>query len=128
MAVLNLENTTILVVEDDDMSFLYLNQIFKLTKGKVLWAKNGKEAIKLVRDNQTIDLVLMDIQLPDIDGNTITREIRKTHKQLPIIAQTADKTLYSKDNALEAGCTDVLVKPYKMEELLELIKHYLQKE
>ncbi len=127
MAILNLENTTILVVEDDDMSFLYLNQIFKLTKGKILWAKNGREAIRLIRDNQNIDLVLMDIQLPDIDGNAITREIRKTHKQLPIIAQTADKSLYDKDSAIEAGCTDVIVKPYKMEELLALIKKHLQK-
>jgi len=126
MAILNLEKRTILVVEDDDMSFLYLSQIFKLTKSRVIRARNGNEAIQLVHHNTEIDLILMDIQLPDIDGNTVTREIRKFNGILPIIAQTAGKTQYEKDNALEAGCNEVLVKPFKMEELMVLLERYLQ--
>jgi two-component system cell cycle response regulator DivK len=126
MAILNLENHTILVVEDDDMSFLYLSQIFKLTKSNVIRARNGNEAIQLSRNNHSIDLVLMDIQLPDIDGNTITREIRKFNHQLPIIAQTAGKTQYEIDIALEAGCNEVLVKPFTMADLMLLLERYLQ--
>ncbi|MBN1415404.1 MAG: response regulator [Bacteroidales bacterium] len=125
MAILNLEKNTILIVEDDDMSFLYLNQIFKLTKSSVIRAKNGSEAIQVCRDNDQIDLVLMDIQLPDFDGNRVTREIRKFNNKLPIIAQTAGKTQYDKDNALESGCNDVLIKPFKMEELMLLLLKYL---
>jgi CheY-like chemotaxis protein len=126
MAILNLEHHTILVVEDDDMSFLYLSQIFKLTKSNVIRARNGNEAIQLSRHNTDIDLILMDIQLPDIDGNTITREIRKFNLELPIIAQTAGKTQYEKDIALEAGCNEVIIKPFKMEDLMVMLGKYLQ--
>jgi CheY-like chemotaxis protein len=126
MAIPNFEKSTILVVEDDDMSFLYLNQIFRLTRNAVVRARNGNEAILISRSNTDIDLILMDIQLPDIDGNTITREIRKFNRELPIIAQTAGKTQLEKDTALEAGCNDVLVKPFKMEELTGMLQKYLK--
>jgi CheY-like chemotaxis protein len=68
----------------------------------------------------------MDIQLPDIDGNTITREIRKFNRELPIIAQTAGKTQQERDAALESGCNEVLVKPFKMEDLTGLLEKYLK--
>jgi CheY-like chemotaxis protein len=126
MAIPNFEKNTILVVEDDEMSFLYLNQIFRLTRNFVIRARNGNEAIQISRSNADIDLILMDIQLPDIDGNTITREIRKFNKKLPIIAQTAGKTQQDRDSALESGCNDVLVKPFKMEELTGLLEKYLK--
>jgi CheY-like chemotaxis protein len=125
MAILNLEKKTILVVEDDDMSFLYLNQIFKLTKGCIIRARNGHEAIQLSRDHAEIDLILMDIQLPDIDGNTVTHEIRKNNRHIPIIAQTANKTQYEKDIALESGCSDVLVKPVMLEELMTMLGRFI---
>jgi CheY-like chemotaxis protein len=126
MAIPNFEKNTILVVEDDEMSFLYLNQIFRLTRNGVIRARNGNEAIQISRSNADIDLILMDIQLPDIDGNTITREIRKFNKELPIIAQTAGKTQQERDIALESGCNDVLVKPFKMEELTGILEKYLK--
>ena len=125
MAMPNFEKNTILVVEDDEMSFLYLNQIFRLTRNGVIRARNGNEAIQISRSNADIDLILMDIQLPDIDGNTITREIRKFNKELPIIAQTAGKTQQERDIALESGCNDLLVKPFKMEELIGILEKYL---
>jgi two-component system, cell cycle response regulator DivK len=126
MAIPNFEKSTILVVEDDEMSFLYLNQIFKLTRNGVVRARNGNEAIQISRQNSSIDLILMDIQLPDIDGNTITREIRKFNRDLPIIAQTAGKTQQERDSALESGCNEVLVKPFRMEELVILLGKYLK--
>ena len=126
MAIPNFEKSTILVVEDDEMSFLYLSQIFRLTKNGVVRARNGNEAIQISRHNRDIDLILMDIQLPDIDGNTITREIRRFNRELPIIAQTAGKTLQERDAALESGCNEVLVKPFKMEELTGMLEKYLK--
>jgi two-component system, cell cycle response regulator DivK len=126
MAIPNFEKSTILVVEDDEMSFLYLNQIFRLTRNVVVRARNGNEAIQIIRGNRDIDLILMDIQLPDIDGNTITREIRKFNPELPIIAQTAGKTQQERDIALESGCNDVLVKPFRMEELTGMLEKYLK--
>jgi CheY-like chemotaxis protein len=126
MAIPTFENSTILVVEDDEMSFLYLNQIFRLTRNGVVRARNGNEAIQISRNNKDVDLILMDIQLPDIDGNTVTREIRKFNRELPIIAQTAGKTQQERDIALESGCNEVLVKPFKMEELTGLLEKYLK--
>jgi len=126
MALLNLEGKRILIVEDDDMSYILLNQIFILTKSEILRAKNGREALLLYRNDPDIDLVLMDIQLPDINGKTVTSEMVAYNNKIPIIAQTAGKSPQDIDAALAAGCSDVLIKPFKMEELMDLLKKYLQ--
>jgi len=124
MCALNLEGKKILIVEDDDMSYILLNQIFKLTRGEVIRARNGKEALQLYRDNNDIDLVLMDIQLPDINGKSVTGEMIKYNNKIPIIAQTAGRTPQDVDSAISAGCSDVLTKPFTMEELMEILKKY----
>lgn len=126
MSVLNLEGKRILIVEDDDMSYILLNQLLKATKGEILRAKNGREALGIYRNDPEIDLVLMDIQLPDINGKAVTREMVAHNNNIPIIAQTAGKTPQDIDTALEAGCSAVLVKPFKMEELTDILKKYLQ--
>jgi CheY-like chemotaxis protein len=126
MSLLNLEGKRILIVEDDDMSYILLNQIFKLTKVELLRAKNGREALLLYRNNPGIDLVLMDIQLPDINGKTVTSEMVSHNNKIPIIAQTAGKSPQDIDAAIEAGCSEVLIKPFKVEELMEIIKKYLE--
>jgi CheY-like chemotaxis protein len=126
MSLPNLEGKRILVVEDDDMSYILLNQIFKLTKGEILRAKNGREALLLFRNDPDIDLVLMDIQLPDINGKTVTSEMVAHNNKTPIIAQTAGKSPQDIDAAIAAGCSDVLIKPFKIEELMEILKKYFQ--
>ncbi len=126
MSLLNLEGKRILVVEDDDMSYILLNQIFKLTKGEILRAKNGKEALLLFRNDPDIDLVLMDIQLPDINGKTVTSEMVAHNNRIPVIAQTAGKSPQDIDAAIAAGCSEVIIKPFKIEELMEILKKYLQ--
>ena len=122
---LDLSNKNILIVEDDNMSYLFLNQIFKITKGNVTRAKNGKEAVQICREKDNIDLVLMDIQLPDMNGIATTYEIRKFNKVVPIIAQTASRSPEEKESALNSGCTDIIIKPFKMEDLLEKIALYI---
>jgi CheY-like chemotaxis protein len=125
MPILNLENKKLLVVEDDDMSYLYLNQLLILTKGSFTRVKNGLDAIDLFRSNPDYDMILMDIQLPDMDGKQVTREIRILDSKIPIIAQTASRSTLETDLALEAGCTEVVTKPFSMEILFGVIGKYL---
>lgn len=125
MPLLNLENINILVVEDDEMSFIYLNHLLQLTGSKVVRETCGVGAIEQFRNNNRFDLILMDIKLPDMDGTQVTREIRKLDNRIPIIAQTAGRTIFDKDLALEAGCSEVLTKPFSMEELFEKIGNCL---
>lgn len=126
MSLLNLENKKILVVEDDDMSYLYLNQLLLLTKGNYVREKSGIDAIEQFRNNPDYDLILMDIQLPDMDGKQVTRAIRILDTEIPIIAQTASRSTQEIDLAIEAGCTAVITKPFTMEEFFGIIDKYLQ--
>jgi two-component system, cell cycle response regulator DivK len=123
MSFPNLENKTVLVVEDDDMSFLYLNQLFMLTKCNLVHARNGSEALERFSSRQP-DLILMDIQLPDMDGTEVTRKIRQSNRDIPIIAQTAGKSSEEQDKAIKAGCSAVLIKPFTMEKLFEVILRF----
>jgi CheY-like chemotaxis protein len=122
-----MDKMRVLVVEDDDMSYLYLNQLFMLTRATLVRAKSGKEALEFFHENQVFDLVLMDIQLPDIPGTEVTAEIKKYRYNLPVIAQTAGKTLYEIEQALESGCSAVLGKPFTMEEFFQVVGPFVTK-
>ncbi len=124
MSTINLENKQILVVEDDEMNFIYINQIFKMTNAAITRARTGYEAIQLCLNNPRYDLILMDIQLPDIDGKEVTRKIRQILPEIPVIAQTAAKSEQDLEMIRQAGCTDVIVKPFKMEEMIRKIEKY----
>jgi CheY-like chemotaxis protein len=126
MPEINLSNKRILIVEDDDLSFLYLQELFNISKGTIVRAKNGTEAIAHFINDSAFDLILMDIQLPDMDGTWVTREIRNINAHVPIIAQTAGRTLLERDMAIEAGCSEVITKPYSMAELFKVIGRYLK--
>ena len=78
--IVDLTGKRILVVEDDEMNYIYLSQLFKLTKGDFFRAKNGSEALDMAKTNK-YDAILMDIQLPDISGNEVTRQIREYDKR-----------------------------------------------
>ena len=122
--MLNLDGKNILVVEDEEMNFIYLKQIFKLTKGNIQRVKTGESAIDACKNN-SFDIVLMDIQLPDISGKEATIAIRKFDKEVPIIAQTACRTPDELDAVLDSGCNDVLVKPFKIEDFNKIVGKYL---
>lgn len=126
MTLPDLADKKLLVVEDDDMSFLYLNQLLSLTGALLTREKTGVEALERFRNHPGFDLVLMDIQLPDMNGNQVTREIRAMDATIPIIAQTAGKSPAEKETALTAGCMDILTKPFSMEELFAVIGQYIR--
>jgi CheY-like chemotaxis protein len=120
----DLTGKKLLVVEDDDMNYIYLSQIFRITKGEIIRAKNGKQALEMAQ-NTKFDLILMDIQLPDISGNEVTEKIRHFDSRIPIIAQTASRTPDELDLTLEAGCTDILLKPFTINDFSRVMKKYI---
>jgi CheY-like chemotaxis protein len=84
----NWQEKTILIVEDEHINFRYLQEIIKKTQAQILRAENGFDAVDVARNNK-LDLILMDIKLPVMDGYEATRQIREFNKNVPIIAQTA---------------------------------------
>ncbi|HEX2395344.1 MAG TPA: response regulator [Bacteroidales bacterium] len=125
MSVPNLQNKKILVVEDDEMSYLYLSQLLIIAKASFIREKTGAGAIQQFMDHSDFDIVLMDIQLPDMDGQSVTAEIRKLNQYVPIIAQTASRSVPELDQMLEAGCNALLIKPFSMEQFFEKLASLL---
>jgi len=117
----------ILIAEDDETSELLLTTIVKQYCREALYARTGYETVEACRQNPDIDLVLMDIQLPEMNGYFATQEIRKFNKTVIIIAQTAYALKDDREKALEAGCDDYISKPISQALLKELVKKYFNK-
>ena len=116
---------TVLIVEDEQHNYMLLSEIIKKTGARTLEAKNGKEAVATVKDNASINLVLMDIMMPQMNGYEATREIKKIRPALPVFAQTAYTEPRQKEKSLEAGCEGYILKPYNPPELLRLLDNFI---
>lgn len=114
----------VMVVEDDDNSYELLETFLNGKKIKVYRACNGQEAINLSKNNETIDLIFMDINLPVINGMDAVKQIRKFRKEIPIIAQTANALHSEIQLYMETGCNDVITKPINFDKLSELLNRY----
>jgi CheY-like chemotaxis protein len=115
-----MNNQMILVAEDDETNFFYLNALLKMeTQATVLHASNGREAIDMFKENPGIGLILMDIKMPEIDGLEATRQIKLINSEIPIIAITAYAMSGDKERVLAAGCDDYLSKPINKKNLLK---------
>ena len=125
MTEINLKGKTILIVDDvDDNRELFI--IFlESTQANLLFARNGREAVEICRSNSAIHLVLMDIQMPVLNGLDATSEIRKFNQLLPIIAVTAYAFPSDKQCCIDVGCNDFLSKPINSEALFQMIKTFL---
>lgn len=117
----------LLLAEDDYANAEYVKIIFRRENINVLHALNGAEAVYLFKNNPMLDLVLMDIKMPIMDGYIATREIRKINGDIPIIAFTAFALDGDRENAIEAGCTDYVIKPVQKDKLISLVLSYLTK-
>ena len=124
----NIKNTetifkgkTILIVEDEPFSILILKEILEQTQAYIIKAGNGLEAVEICKNNSQIDIVLMDIQLPKLDGLEATKLISKMRPDLPIISQTANAMHQDRQKSLDAGCVDYITKPINEKELIEKI-------
>jgi signal transduction histidine kinase/ActR/RegA family two-component response regulator len=120
-----IKGTKILVVEDEEINYLYLLEILKDTGTILLHANNGKEAIDLCATHPEIDIVLMDIKMPVVNGYDATREIKKHRPDLPIIAQTAYALYGDQEKAFKAGCDDYITKPLIKDTLIYKINKHL---
>ncbi|MFN8206167.1 MAG: ATP-binding protein [Bacteroidales bacterium] len=118
---LDLSMRTILLVEDDEISKLYMMELLHPTGASVIHTSHGQEAVKLCQDNGQIDLVLMDIRLPDMKGTDATRMIKAVRPELPVIAQTAYALSGDKESVLEAGCNGYISKPVQPQNLYDLL-------
>jgi len=119
-----MKNLKILIVEDDEVSYLLLKRTIQKIGKEVLHAITGVEAIEACRSNPDLDLILMDIRMPIMDGCEATRQIRQFNKDVIIIAQTAYAFAGDSEIAIEAGCNDYISKPINMTLLFELIKKH----
>lgn len=111
----------ILIVEDSRMAHELIKKLLRGTHAEFELETDGKSAVERCKKDESIDLVLMDIQLPFVDGYTATRQIKETRPDLPVIAQTANAMSDDRNTALQAGCDDYIAKPIDREELSEKI-------
>jgi len=122
-----IKSLVVLIVEDDKASEMLLTKLVGPYSIKILKVTTGNKAVEACRNNPDIDLVLMDIKLPEMDGYESTRQIRQFNKDLVIIAQTAFGLVGEREKAIEAGCTDYISKPINRNVFTELLKKYFSK-
>lgn len=116
---------TVLIAEDVNDNFLFLKTYLRKTKINVLWAKDGQEAIDMCLKDSSIDIVLMDIRMPNVDGYEATAEIKKTRPKMPVIAQTAYALNSDYQKVFDSGCDDYITKPILGSSLLDKMAVFL---
>jgi len=121
----NWKDKCILIVEDNHLTFMLLETALSPTGIKIIHADNGLKGIEAVKDNPGINLVLMDIQIPVINGCDATREIKKINPSLPVIIQTAHTMGDELQDCIKAGCNEYISKPLVIKSLLRILNKYL---
>ena len=116
---------TILIVEDNETSNVYFEAALRKTKAVLIWAKNGLDAVEMVKKNNQVDLILMDINMPKLDGIEATRIIKGINPEIVIVVQTAFILSGEERMCQEAGCDEFITKPIRLKYLLDTINRYL---
>lgn len=122
---INEKKYTILIVEDDEVSAQYLSVLVKGVAAKLLFARTGREAVECVKKSANIDLVLMDVKMPEMNGYEATELIKEHNRDLPIVMITAYAYSEDKKKAKEAGCDGFVAKPVEKNKLFELLEKVL---
>ncbi|HTW00627.1 MAG TPA: ATP-binding protein, partial [Streptosporangiaceae bacterium] len=124
-----LDGARILIVDDDARSVFALTGVFERHGAEVLYAENGRAGIESLERNEDISLVLMDVMMPELDGNATMRAIRKMPQfaDLPIIALTAKAMQGDREKSIKAGASDYFPKPVETDHLLQLMRHWLRR-
>lgn len=115
----------LLVVDDEELNWIFIRDLMKPTQANLIWAKNGKEAVDIYQGDANIDLILMDFRMPVMNGFEATKVIRSFDPEIPIIALTAYAQEEEKELILHAGCNAFLSKPVRNEQLFSMINHFL---
>lgn len=121
----NFVGKTILVVEDEGINQFFFEKALKKTRANLFFVKDGVEAIEMILENSEIDLVLMDVRLPRMNGIDATARIKEINPEMPVIIQTANALPTIHDSAVESGCNEFITKPIKIETLLSILNKYL---
>jgi len=120
------ENRVVLITEDEEVNFFYLKTIFKRTEARIIRAKNGQEAVDIISDHGgEIDLILMDLNMPVMDGYEAMRIIKSRHPEIPVIAQTAYTLTDDRRKCMKAGFNDYIAKPINRVALFRLVNENL---
>lgn len=123
----NWNDKKILVVDDEQMVHFFYREIFKDTGANLLHATDGKSSIEICRKNSDLDIVLMDIQLPNLNGYEALSEIRKFNEEIPVIAQTAFALSADRETVLKAGFDEYVSKPINKYEITQIIQYFFFK-
>jgi signal transduction histidine kinase/CheY-like chemotaxis protein len=121
----NFKGKTILIAEDEDNNFIFLQEVLSPTKVTILRAKTGLQAVNMMKNQPEIALILMDIKMPEMNGYQATSIIKEMNPSIPIIAQTAYAMSEDIIKGKNAGCDDYLAKPIKPDLLISTLKHFL---
>ena len=121
------EGKKVLIVDDDVRNVFALASVFEARGMIVVFAENGKDGIDTLRENPDVDLVLMDIMMPEMDGHEATSRIRdmEDFKQLPIVALTAKAMRGDREKSIASGASDYITKPVDVDQLLSLMRVWL---
>ena len=114
----------ILIADDEKMNFILLKAALRNTESELFWAETGKEAIEICKENH-IQIVLMDLQMPEMDGLEATQILKVIQPDLPVIAQTAFTHTDDQRRCLQIGCDAFLTKPLDIDATLQLINEFL---
>jgi CheY-like chemotaxis protein len=124
----NWQNYTVLIAEDDEICYKYLEIVLsRKTNINIIWAVTGKEAVDYCKLYDHIDIVLMDIQLPELDGYEATRKIKSSKPNLPIIMQSANTYNEELEKCIDAGCEAYVTKPLDIPVLFKKMDSLLNK-
>ncbi len=115
----------IMIVEDVETNMLFFRAALSRTKATLIWAKDGMESINMCQSDPEINLVLMDLRMPNLDGFRATEAIKAIRPDLPVIAQTTFTDDVDTDRLFQAGCDDYLPKPIHLEDLIKAISKFL---
>ena len=120
-----LHGKSILVVDDEEMNWLLYKYTLEETNVHLIWARTGQDAIDIMKSENSVDLILMDMKMPILDGFNTTQQIREINTKVPIIAQTAYAMPKEIKKCFDAGCSDHISKPINFDELYRLFsKHF----
>jgi CheY-like chemotaxis protein len=124
---LNWKDKTIVIVDDTKLNFVLLKTILRKTEANIVWLENGQEVIDYVKNLNVVDLILMDIRMPIIDGIEASKVIKKIAPQIPIIIQTASVMGEAYEDIKNSGCDDTIFKPIDSTKLINKIQTQLEK-
>jgi CheY-like chemotaxis protein len=118
----------ILIAEDEVMNYMYLEEALKETKAKIIWCKNGKETVeKIVKEGITVNLVLMDIKMPEMNGYEATKLIKNHNPKIPVVFQTAFAMPEERAKGYAAGGDDYIEKPIRQNKLMQIASKHITK-